>query len=445
MGTSRRGRRRPTARRDPTTRSALRGWLLTGVAAVGFLLSALVVSAYLGAAFGVQTALLALAVALVPLGIVIPTFLWLDRFESEPTRYLVGAFLWGALVAAVIAALFNTGAIAVLEATTDPQAALQTTAVLVAPFVEEAAKGALVLIVWWIVRREFDGVTDGMVYAGICAAGFAFTENIQYLAQAYADGGGEALTGTFVARCLMSPFAHPMFTVLFGVGVGVAATSRTWLPRILGPVLGYLLAVLSHALWNLAAVSGGRGMVVVYLLVEVPIFLAFIGFVVLGPPPRGSPHRAVPAPLRGCRLALGRRGHDALVDAAAAGGPGLGAGQHRPRRARGDALLPGHRERARPAAPPDVPLGRRRARAGAGARAARGAARASRPVRRDAGRLVSARARRRRAADALAVARRIGPELVDLRRRLHRIPELGLHLPDTQARCSRRSTASTSR
>ena len=71
-----------------------------------------------------------------------------------------------------------------------------------------------------------------------------------------------------------------MFSVLFGVGVGVAATSRTWLPRILGPVLGYLLAVLSHALWNLAAVSGGRGMVVVYVLVEVPIFLAFIGFVV---------------------------------------------------------------------------------------------------------------------------------------------------------------------
>jgi hippurate hydrolase len=35
--------------------------------------------------------------------------------------------------------------------------------------------------------------------------------------------------------------------------------------------------------------------------------------------------------------------------------------------------------------------------------------------------------------DALTVSRRIGPELVDLRRRLHRIPELGLYLPDTQA------------
>ena len=196
--------------------------------------------------------------ALVPLGIVIPTFLWLDRFESEPTRYLSRAFLWGALVAAVIAALFNTAPSRAARSTRTrrPRCDHRGTR---RPVRRGGRQGRPVLLVWCSVRREFDGVIDGMVYAGICAAGFAFTENIQYLAQAWADGGGEALTGTFVARCLMSPFAHPMFTVLFGVGVGVAATSRTWLPRILGPVLGYLLAVLSHALWNLAAVSGGRG------------------------------------------------------------------------------------------------------------------------------------------------------------------------------------------
>ncbi|HSO65073.1 MAG TPA: PrsW family intramembrane metalloprotease, partial [Ornithinibacter sp.] len=268
-----------TTRRDPTTRNALRRWLVGGVAGVGFLLVALVVATYFGATFGVQTALLAMVVALLPLGVVIPTFLWLDRFESEPTRYLVGAFLWGALVAAAVAAVFNTSAIAVLEVTTDPELALATTAVLVAPVVEEALKGVLVLFVWWFRRHEFDGITDGMVYAGVCAAGFAFTENMQYLAVAWSQGGGEALTATFVARCLMSPFAHPMFTVLTGIGVGVAATSRTWLPRILAPVIGFGLAVLAHALWNLAAVSGGRGMITVYLLVEVPIFLAFVAFV----------------------------------------------------------------------------------------------------------------------------------------------------------------------
>jgi amidohydrolase len=35
--------------------------------------------------------------------------------------------------------------------------------------------------------------------------------------------------------------------------------------------------------------------------------------------------------------------------------------------------------------------------------------------------------------DSLAIARRMGPDLVALRRRLHRFPELGLHLPTTQA------------
>ncbi|MBD3783223.1 MAG: PrsW family intramembrane metalloprotease [Micrococcales bacterium] len=268
------------SRTDPTTRSALRSWVVAGVAGVGFLIAALVVSAYLGATFGVQTVLLSLAVALVPLGIVIPTFLWLDRFESEPTRYLVAAFLWGALVAALLAAVFNTSAIVVLQSATDPDAALETTAVLVAPVIEEALKGGFVLLVWWFLRREFDGVTDGMVYAGVTAAGFAFTENIQYLAQAWTDGGGDALTATFVMRCLLSPFAHPMFTVLTGVGVGVAATSRTWAPRVLAPVAGYLLAVVAHGLWNLAAVSGGTGLVTVYLLVEVPVFLAYVAFVV---------------------------------------------------------------------------------------------------------------------------------------------------------------------
>ena len=228
-------------RRNPTARGALRGWVLTGIAGLGFLIVALVVAAYFDAAFGVQASLLALAAAVVPLGIVIPTFLWLDRFESEPNRLLVGAFLWGALVAAVVSALLNTTAMSLIEAmsTADPDAALTTTAVLVAPFVEEAAKGVLILLVWWFLHREFDGITDGMVYAGICAAGFAFTENIQYLAQAWTDGGSELLTGTFIARCLFSPFAHPMFTVLTGIGIGIAATSRSWMPRLLAPVAGF--------------------------------------------------------------------------------------------------------------------------------------------------------------------------------------------------------------
>lgn len=266
----------------PSTRTVVRTWLVAGIAVVGFGVLALVVAAYLGATFGVQTVLLAVVAALIPLGIVVPTFMWLDRFEAEPTRYLIGAFLWGALVAAVLAAVTNTSIMAVLKEVTQGENAdvLPTTAVLVAPVVEESLKGVFVLIVWWFMRREFDGVVDGIVYAGITAAGFAFTENIQYLATAYTDGGRELLTATFVGRCLMSPFAHPMFTVATGIGVGVASASSRWFVRLLAPFLGWVVAVMVHGLWNLAAVSGGQGLFAVYLSVEVPVFLAFVAMVI---------------------------------------------------------------------------------------------------------------------------------------------------------------------
>ena len=264
-----------------TGRPALRGWLLAGLIVVGFTLAAIVLAVYYGATLGLVTTLLAILLAALPLGIVIPTFLWLDRFEAEPTRYLVVAFLWGALVAAVAAAIFNTGAdVAFQAATGTATEASLATAVFSAPLVEEASKGLLVALVWWLRRREFDGIIDGMVYAGIVAAGFAFTENIQYLGLAYQQGGDQALTGTFIARGLFTPFAHPMFTVLTGIGIGIAATTRHRALKILAPLGGYLLAVMAHALWNLAAVTGAAGMVTVYVAVEVPVFAAFLTLVV---------------------------------------------------------------------------------------------------------------------------------------------------------------------
>ena len=265
---------------NPTPRPMMRGWVITGLAVLGFAAAGLVLAAYYGLTLGVVTSLLAVLLAAIPLAVVIPTFVWLDRYEAEPTKYLVTAFLWGALIAALLAGLVNTSAQVVFATATDPEQAALATAVLSAPVVEEAAKGLLVLLVWRLRRREFDGIIDGMVYAGIVAAGFAFTENIQYLGLAYQEGGEQVLTAVFLARCLVTPFAHPIFTVMFGIGVGVAATSRSGMVRFVAPVAGFVLAVLLHGIWNLAAVTGGQGFVAVFLLVEVPIFLAFIGLIV---------------------------------------------------------------------------------------------------------------------------------------------------------------------
>jgi hypothetical protein len=60
----------------------------------------------------------------------------------------------------------------------------------------------------------------------------------------------------------------------------VAATSRSTATRIGAPLLGYAIAVMLHGIWNLAAISGGQGLIAVFLLVEIPIFLSFLGLVV---------------------------------------------------------------------------------------------------------------------------------------------------------------------
>jgi hypothetical protein len=116
--------------------------------------------------------------------------------------------------------------------------------------------------------------------------GFAFTENILYLAAAWngtegmGPGGTEAVTTTFVLRCLFSPFAHPLFTAFTGIGVGIAVAARTRPGRFLAPLIGYVVAVVAHATWNTSTVYGLDSFVGVYLLLMVPAFVVIACFAV---------------------------------------------------------------------------------------------------------------------------------------------------------------------
>lgn len=247
-------------------------WSLVGVGAVGVLL----VLALSGAP---RALLLATVLAALPVGPVVATYLWLDRYEPEPRSLLVAGLLWGAFVATTAAILL--GGVGGLVAGFDDT---QST-VLVAPVTEEATKGLfLVLLLWWR-RHELDGVLDGIVYAGMVGVGFAFTENILYLAAAYngtsglGPGGVEALTGTFLVRCVMSPFAHPFFTAFIGIGVGVAVGSRSASVRLLAPLVGYAVAVGWHALWNGSSFLP-VGFIGTYGLLMLPAFLLLVAVAV---------------------------------------------------------------------------------------------------------------------------------------------------------------------
>src|SRR3954449_13126880 len=262
---------------NPTRRPLLRTVLTIGVAASAFLFCLLILLGILGERLTTQTLLTSALMAIIPLLIIVPTFLWLDRYEAEPGRYIVFAFLWGALVAVVGAFLLNTFGLKLLVESrwTDP---LETGAVYLAPVTEETLKGLGILLIYLLRRREFDGVIDGIVYAGLIGAGFAFSENILYLGQAYNEYGNEGLTSTFLVRGLMGPFAHPLFTALTGIGIGIAVTARRPLVRVLAVLGGWVCAMLLHGLWNLSALAGMDGFFQAYVTYQVPLFLAFIGF-----------------------------------------------------------------------------------------------------------------------------------------------------------------------
>lgn len=206
--------------------------------------------------------------------IVVLAYLWLDRWEPEPPRLLVVAFVWGASVAVLVSIALEVF-FGSLLATGDSATDEFTSIAIGAPIIEEAAKGLFLLILMTGRRRnELNSLTDCLVYAGLTAAGFAWLENIAYI------GGGESPADAFVTaglRLIMGPFAHPLFTTLIGIGVYFALQRRNTLAKAACILLGYVGAVLVHALWNGSSLLGIEVYLLVYVLWMVPMFAAAIG------------------------------------------------------------------------------------------------------------------------------------------------------------------------
>ncbi|MFD7428453.1 PrsW family glutamic-type intramembrane protease [Streptomyces sp. NPDC059818] len=230
---------------------------------------------------GTQGFLVGLGLAVLPVPLLMTAFRWLDRVEPGPWRNMLFAFAWGACAAALVAILANSFATQwIATATADPDSADTLGATVIAPVIEESAKAAAVLLLFLFRRRDFNGIVDGVVVAGFAATGFAFTENILYLGNAFGEdqqmGSGfvSVTVATFFVRAVMSPFAHPLFTVMTGIGFGIAASSTRHqrFRRLALPVLGLVLAMGMHALWNGSSTFGPYGFYAVYGLFMVPAF-----------------------------------------------------------------------------------------------------------------------------------------------------------------------------
>ncbi|MEU6486157.1 PrsW family intramembrane metalloprotease [Streptomyces sp. NPDC046887] len=264
-------------------RALWRSKLVRAVAlALVLALCGLVILALVREQTGTQGFLVGLGLALLPVPLLLAAFRWLDRVEPCPWRNLLFAFAWGACAATLVAIVANTFATRwIATATADPGSADTIGATVVAPIVEESAKAVAVLLVFFFRRRDFTGIVDGVVVAGFSATGFAFTENILYLGNAFGEdqeigtaGFASVTAGTFFVRIVMSPFAHPLFTVFTGIGFGLAAAAarRHRIRRVLLPLTGLVLAMGMHALWNGSASIGPWGFLAVYGMIMVPVF-----------------------------------------------------------------------------------------------------------------------------------------------------------------------------
>jgi RsiW-degrading membrane proteinase PrsW (M82 family) len=233
---------------------------------------------------GTEGFLVGLGLAVLPVPVLMAVFRWVDRVDPGPWRNLFFAFAWGSCAAALVAIIANSFATEWLAtATADPSGAQSLGATAIAPVIEESAKGAAVLLLFLFRRRHFTGVVDGVVFAGFTATGFAFTENILYLGNAFGEdktlgsGGIASFTvATFFVRIVLSPFAHPLFTVLTGIGFGLTSVARgphRKALRVALPLTGLFCAMGMHALWNgSSGVFAPFGFYLVYGLFMVPVF-----------------------------------------------------------------------------------------------------------------------------------------------------------------------------
>jgi RsiW-degrading membrane proteinase PrsW (M82 family) len=225
--------------------------------------------------------------------IVVLAYLWLDRWEPEPPRLLVLAFLWGTSVAVVISTILQL----TLEAAINPgqtETVSPFSIVVGAPLTEEAAKGLFLLLMMTGRRRnELNSMTDCLIYAGLVGAGFAWLEDILYI------GGGESVSdslATAALRLIMAPFAHSLFTTMFGIGVYFALQQRNAAAKVLYIVLGYAGAVLMHGLWNGSSLLSAEAYFLTYVFWMVPVFALAV---VLGVQSRRREQRIVAEKLPG--------------------------------------------------------------------------------------------------------------------------------------------------
>ncbi len=203
--------------------------------------------------------LIILFLSFVPMLIYALVLWWLDRFEKEPLHLLALAFLWGAvpsIILSLILELIFDIPITLLAGSALTYDLLGSS--IAAPLIEEGAKAVALVALLLFFRHEIDSPLDGVIYGGMVGFGFAAVENLFYLFGAYAEGGLGDVAWLAFLRAGLFGLNHAMYTGFTGLGIALALEIRSVWLKGLPPLLGFAMAVGTHAYHNALATFTGH-------------------------------------------------------------------------------------------------------------------------------------------------------------------------------------------
>ncbi|MEN8192575.1 MAG: PrsW family intramembrane metalloprotease [Bacteroidota bacterium] len=190
--------------------------------------------------------LTSLVAAVVPMSFYLILLWRFDKYEREPLKLVIFHFLWGATISVIIGfAWSKLISIPIQTVITNQEIVGFIQIILIAPFVEELSKGALLFRT--MKDNRFDYLTDGLVYGAAIGLGFGMTENFLY----FITFGNTIpnLLWLIVIRSAFSAVMHGMATAAFGALLSISKYSKNRNKKLL-IVVGIIIAMSIHFIWN---------------------------------------------------------------------------------------------------------------------------------------------------------------------------------------------------
>lgn len=180
----------------------------------------------------------------------------IDRNEKEPWRLVLVAAAWGAIVATSLVVWAETVWEISAQRTLVPGPGLDASLAFMAGIIEELAKGLAVVLLYLVMRDDFDDVVDGIVYGAAVGLGFNFMESVDYMTNLYSiylpEGYGPTAAGVqwYGRQVLGLFFGHATYTAFIGAGLGIARQLPRHRQKALAIVGGFVVAIAGHFSWD---------------------------------------------------------------------------------------------------------------------------------------------------------------------------------------------------